>query len=192
MTGSLRCSLLAAALVLSIAAPEMEAQRRRVVVRRGGVARTTVVVRPGHPIRRSVARTVIVRPMRTRVVVGAPLLFLPAVMWGAAVVSLPARDRLVWQDSERIEREEDWVDCNFGVDQRGDALYLEVAGRAQLDFAEVTFENGNVQVVDFEDKTHGTGIFRLLDFKDGRQVKTVRLLAKSKSDETKLSVFLQK
>ena len=188
----LTCSLLLALIAAMFVPGELDAQRRRrVVVRRGPVVRTTIVVRPGHPIRRALNRAVVVRPMRTRVVVTAPLLFLPAVVWGAAVVTLPARERLQWQDTETIDEDEDWVDCNFGVDKRGDALYLEVDGRAQLDFAEVTFENGNVQVVDFEEKTHGNGLYRLLDFADGRHVKTVRLIAKSKSEETKFTVYLK-
>jgi hypothetical protein len=179
-------------LAVLLAPEDLQAQRRRrVVVRRGPVVRSTVVVRPGHPIRRAVNRTVVVRPMRTRVVVGAPLVFLPVLAWRPAVVALPARDRLTWQDTETIDKDEEWVDCNFGVDKRGDALYLQVDGKADLDFAEVTFQNGNVQVIDFEEKTHGDGIYRLLDFADGRHVMTVRLLAKSKSDDTQFTVFLR-
>jgi hypothetical protein len=50
-------------------------------------------------------------------------------------------------------------------------------GVARLRFAEVAFENGDVQVVDFEEHTRPPGLYRVLDFRDGRQVKTVRLLA---------------
>jgi hypothetical protein len=123
-------------------------------------------------------------------VVGPALTFLPVVMWPATIVALPARERLLWQDSETIEREEEWVDCNFGVDSRGRALFLEIGGTAQLNFAEVTFENGQVQVVDFEDRPRNTGIYQLLDFADGRRVMTVRLLAKSESDQAKLTVYM--
>ena len=186
---------LVAAVVLTLLQPVDQAFARKVVVRRGGrpvVRRTTVVVHPGHPIRRALSRTVIVRPARTRIIVGAPLVFLPAVVWGATVVSMPARERLIWEDSEVINRHEDWVDSNFGVDRRGDALFLQVDGRAVLDFAEVTFENGQVQVVDFQDRVHKSGLYELLDFADGRHVKTVRLLAKSQSETTKFTVFMKK
>lgn len=167
--------------------------KRKVVVRRGGPRhRTTLVVHRGHPIRRALPHTVVVRPARTAVVVGAPLVFLPAVIWAAAVVTVPAREVLVWEDSEVIERDDDWVECNFGVDNRGSALVLGVVGKAQLNFAEVTFSNGQVQVVDFQDRTRDTGTHRLLDFADGRQVKTVRILAKSKSPETRLTVYMAK
>ena len=184
-----------AAVVLTLLQPADQAFARKVVVRRGGgpvVHRTTVVVHPGHPIRRAMSRTVIVRPARTRVVVGASLVFLPAVVWGATVVSLPPRERLIWEDSEVINRHEDWVDCNFGVDRRGDALFLRVDGRAILDFAEVTFENGQVQVVDFQERMHKSGLYELLNFADGRHVKTVRLLAKSQTETTKFTVFMKK
>ena len=173
-------------------------QRRRVVVRPRGAAvrhpvrHTRLVVRAGHPIRRGLPGAVVFRPARRAIVVGAPQVFLPAVVWSAHTVSLPARERLVWEDSETIERDEGWVDTNFGIDGQGDALFLQIGGRAQLNFAEVTFANGNVQVVDFKDRTHGNGIYRLLDFADGRHVKTARILAKSVSDETKLAVYLSR
>ena len=196
MLNSLGLLILLATLLPSVPAA---AQRRRVVVTR---PRTTVVHRPvrhtrvvvhtGHPLRRALPDRVVVRPARKTVVVGAPLVFLPAVTWTAAAVALPPRERLVWEDSEVITRDEGWVDTNFGVDGHGDALFLQIGGSAQLSFAEVVFANGNVQVLDFNDRTHGDGIYRLLDFSDGRHVKTVRLLAKSKQEETKLSVYLSK
>jgi hypothetical protein len=181
-----------AIIITTLVSPEAAAsQHRRVVVRRP-VRHTKLVIHARHPIRRTLPPAVVVRPARRSVVVGAPLVFLPAITWTAAVVTLPARDRLVWQDSEVIEKDEGWVDTNFGIDDRGNALFLEINGKAELNFAEVTFDNGNVQVVDFNEKTHGSGVYRLLDFADGRHIKTARLLAKSKSEETKLVVYLSK
>ena len=186
-------SVIGAALAtLFLYSSDLSAQRRRVVVvRRGPVRRTTIVVRPGHPIRRVLPTTVVVRPARTTVVVGRPLVFLPAVVWRPAVVTLPPRERLLWEESEALAKEDDWVDCNFGVDKRGGALYLEIDGTAQLNFAEVTFDNGNVQVVDFEDKEQKAGVYQVLDFADGRIVKTVRVLAKSNTDESTLTLYLR-
>jgi hypothetical protein len=172
-------------------APDLAAARR-VVVRRGHAGRTTVVVRNGFPLRRPLPRAVVVRPARRAVVVGGPVVYLAPVVFGAAVVSLPARERLVWEDTERIRKGEDWVDSNFGVDDRGDALLLEVTGRAQVSFAEVAFGNGQVQVVDFGDRVFGRGLYTLLDFADGRLVKTVRLLARSKAPETTFRVLMRK
>jgi len=172
-------------------------RRRAVVVHRPvvvhhPVVHTRLVVRPGHPIRRVLPATVVVRPARTLVAVRAPLFYLPALAWRTTVVALPARERLVWQDSETITRDEDWVDTNFGIDSSGNALFLDIAGKTKLNFAEVTFANGQVQVVDFNEQTHGSGIYKLLDFYDGRHVSTVRILAKSEADETKLAVYLSK
>lgn len=181
-----------ALIITTLLAPETLAGQRRRVVVRPRPHRVALVVRPGFPIRRRFPTQVVVRPARTAVVVGAPLTFLPVLAWTPRVVTLPARERLVWQDNEVINRDEEWVDTNFGVDGRGDALFLEIQGKAQVNFAEVAFANGNVQVVDFNEKTHGSGIYKLLDFADGRHVKTVRILAKSKSDETTLAVYLSK
>lgn len=165
-------------------------QRRRVVVVHH--PHTTLVVRTGHPIHRVLPAAVVIRTARTAVAVRAPLVFLPALAWTAAVVSLPVRERLVWQDTESITKDEDWVDTNFGIDGSGDALYLDINGKVKLNFAEITFANGHVQVVDFNEKTHKTGVYKLLDFRDDRHVMTVRILLKSESDSTRLAVYLGK
>ncbi|HXI94363.1 MAG TPA: hypothetical protein VNO24_30690 [Blastocatellia bacterium] len=181
--------------VTTLLCSDASAGQRRVVVRRPvrhPVARTRLVIRTGHPIRRLLPSAVVVRPARRPVVLGSPLVFLPALAWAPAVVPMPARERLVWEDSEVIERDEGWVDTNFGIDGPGNALFLDIHGKAELNFAEVTFANGNVQVVDFNERSHESGIYKLLDFADGRHVKTVRILAKSESDETKLAVYLSK
>ena len=190
-------NLLGFAIVVTMLMPSalVLGQRRRAVRRTVVVHRpvhTRLVVHRGYPIRRVLPPTVVVRPARRVIAIGAPLVFLPALTWTRTVVAMPAGDRLVWQDSEQIEREEGWVDSTFGIDSSGKALMLDINGRAQLNFAEVTFGSGQVQVVDFNEQAHGTGIYRLLDFNDGRHVKTVRILAKSESDETKLAVYLSK
>jgi hypothetical protein len=154
--------------------------------------RHTLVVHGNHPIRRALPKEVVVRTARRTVVVNAPLVYLPSVAWTPTVVRLPAREQLVWQDSEKIEREEGWVDTNFGVDDNGNALFLDINGRARLNFAEVTFSNGNVQVVDFNERRHDSGTYKLLDFANGRRVATVRILAKSEADETKMTLYLSK
>lgn len=185
-----RLFLFAVTILFAYSVPsESMAQRRRVVVRTRPV-HTRLVVRTGHPIRRRLPSTVVVRSARRAVVVGSPLVYSPALTWTPAVVTLPTRERLAWQDSEVIESDEGWVDTNFGIDESGNALFLEIDGKAELNFAEVTFANGNVQVVDLGEQTRGNGIYKLLDFADGRHVKTVRLLALSKSKDTKLVVYL--
>jgi len=177
-------------LLLSLAVPNALSQRRRtVVVRR---PHSTLVIRTGHPIHRVLPATVVVHPARTAVVLRAPILFLPALAWTAAIVALPPRERLVWQDTESLSKSEGWVDTNFGIDGTGDSLYLDINGKAKLNFAEVTFANGHVQVVDFNEKTHKTGIYKLLDFTNDRHVMTVRMLSKSESDATRLTIYLGK
>lgn len=154
--------------------------------------RVKVRVGPGHPIARP-HRTVIVRPARpAAVVVRRPVVYVAPVVWTRTVVVLPARDRLLWEDSEVITRREDWVDTTLNVNNRGNALYLSIEGRVHLDFAEVEFENGQVQVVDFREGQVERGTFRLLDFPDGRRVDSVRLIAKSQSPRSKLTVYLAK
>jgi hypothetical protein len=186
----------AVALFVLLAAMGSMAQRRRAVVVRPArhpiATRHALAVRTGHPIHRLLPREVVVRPARRAVVVRAPLRYLPALTWRAAFVTLPPRERIVWQDTETITRDEEWVDTNYGVDGNGNALFLHLDGTAQLNFAEVTYENGNVQVVDFNEQGHGTGTYKLLDLGAGEHVMTVRVLAKSESDDAKLAVYLSK
>lgn len=153
--------------------------------------RTTVVVRSGHPIHRP-ARTEIVR--RPAVVVRVrPAVFLPVVVWRPAVIARPASDRIVWQDAEELDRKDDWSELTLNSDQRGDRVYLDVvSGKAQFDFAEVVFENGDCQVVDFNEKTHGKGFYLLLDFKDGRKVDHVRLVARARTKEATIALVMAK
>lgn len=194
--GSKRASLIiAAGIFLLLAATGAVAQRRRAVVvhpaRHPVAARHALVVRSGHPIHRLLPREVVLRPAHRAVLVRAPLRYLPALTWRAAFVTLPPRERIVWQDTQTIERDEEWVDTNYGVDGNGNAVFLHIDGNAQLNFAEVTYENGSVQVVDFNEESHGAGSYKILDLGGGEQhVMTVRILAKSESDDAKLAVYL--
>ena len=180
-----RITLIAILVVLGLQSVEPAFARRRVVVHRGP-NRTRVVVHRGHPIRRALP-VVVVHPARRAVVV-APAVFLAPVVWTATVVALPGRDALVWEDSETLSKEEGWTDFTLNVEDRGTKLYLEIAGKAQLNFAEVVFENGDTGVVDFRENTRGPGFYSLLDFRDGRKVDHVRLVARAKSDEARIIV----
>lgn len=184
---------LLAAVVLSIAEPA-SAARRRVVVRgpHHTVVRRTVVVHRGWPLRRPL-RAVIVRPARVTVRV-APVVFLAPVVWGGVVISRhPAHDVLVWEDGETLTRDEDWTEFTLDCNARGTRLWLEVAsGRVQFDWAEVTFENGEAVVVDMKEYTRGPGLYPLLDFRNGRMVDHVRVVARAKSDETRVVLRMEK
>lgn len=155
-------------------------------------ARVVISVRPGHPIRRSLSRTVVVRPARRVVVTRRPIVYLPPVIWAAPVVAIPPRNRVLFEDSETIRRNEGWVDTNFGVDNRGESLLMNIEGQARLDFAEVTFENGQVQVVDFNERVEKSGTYRLLDFADGRRVNDVRIVAKAESAKARITIYMSK
>ncbi len=182
--------LLIAILGVSIVEPAFAA--RRVVVKRGAHRRTTVVVHRNWPLRRA-HRAVVVRPARVAWRV-APAVFLPLVVWtGVVVASAPARDILVWEDGETLSKDEDWTEFSLNCDSRGTQLWLEVAeGKAQFDWAEVVFENGDTRVVDMKEWTRGPGHYALLDFKDGRKVDHVRIVARAKSDEARVVLKMEK
>ena len=176
----------AAAIVFSIA---YDAESRVVRTRRGRVTRVRVTVRPGFPIRRTLP-TVVVRP--GAVVRVTPRVYLGPVAFAAvAIATLPPANVRVWSSTENLDREEGWTDVTMNVDHRGTRLLLEVdEGPAQISFAEVVFENGEAQVVDFNDRVETQGIYSLLDFKDGRKVDHVRVVAKAQRDEAAIRVHL--
>lgn len=168
-------------------APPSEAGGRVVVRGR----HTKVVVRTGFPIRRPMPHVVVRAPRVTFRV--EPAVYLPAVAFGAVVVATaPHKDVLVWEDGESLEREDGWTDFSLNVDSRGTALFLDVTGRAEINFAEVVFENGNAQVVDFGEKPLKKGLYELLDFRDGRKVDHVRMVARAKSEDARVVVRMAK
>ena len=164
-----------------------EAARVRVTKKGPRGRRTTVTVRTGFPIRRSLP-TVVVRP--APVVRVAPRAYLAPVVFGAVVVaSIPSHRE--WVGSEELEREDGWTEFQMNVDQRGTKLFLEIdRGAAQVAFAEVVFENGEAQVVDFNDGVHRTGAYELLDFRSGRKVDHVRVVAKANTKESEIRLLL--
>ena len=178
-----------AALMTLVAPIMLLAQRKRA---RRVVRRTRFVGRPGHPLARAARIDVNVHATRRVVVVGAPIRFLPMVKFAVVAASLPPRERLVWQDSDTLEKEEDWAELNFGVDERGDALFVDIDGRVQMNFAELTFENGDTQVVDYDEHTQAKGLYRLYDFPGVRHLKTVRMVARAQSDEATLRLYLKR
>ncbi len=180
------------AIGLPIAGP---AFARRVVVRGGvGRKRTVVVVHRGWPVRRSL-RAVYVHPVRVapRVTVlryGRPLMFTSALI---AVDARPAADRIAWEDAETLSKNEDWTEFTLNCDARGKKLWLDItAGRIQFDWAEIVFESGDARVVDFAEKTHGEGLYSLLDFADGRKVDHVRVVARAKSETARVALRMEK
>ena len=159
------------------------ARPRRVVVRG---PRGHVVVRAGFPIHRALPNVVVRSGAAIRV---APRVYLAPVVFRAAVVGLPATT--AWRKSEVLDRDDGWTDFTMNIDRRGSGLVLQVdRGAAQISFAEVVFENGDAQVIDFNDSAHARGAYTLLDFKDGRKVDHVRIVAKAATDVTEITLHL--
>ena len=186
-----RLFVLALMLVLGLQVVEPAFAARRVVVRRGP-RRTTVVVHRGWPLHRPMRSVIVRRP--AAVVRVAPAHYLaPVVFGGVVVMTRPAGDMLVWQDAETLNREDDWSEFTLDANARGTKLWLSVdAGKVQFDWAEVVFENGDARVVDFSERAYGEGMYPLLDFADGRKVDHVRLVARAKSPEAKVSLMMEK
>jgi hypothetical protein len=179
--------------ILGLQAVEPAFAGRRVVVRKSR-HRTTVVVHRGWPLRRP-ARLVVVRPARVAVRV-TPVVYLPLVVWTGAVVAVataPGTSALAWEDGEILSREEGWTELTLNANSRGTNLWLQVAqGRVQFDWAEVVFENGDARVVDMREGVRDPGLYHLLDFRDGRAVDHVRLVARAHTNESRIVLRMEK
>ena len=151
------------------------ADAARVRVHKGPGGRTRVTVRT-------------VRP--APVVRIAPRVHLTPVVFRAVVVTAIPKNQ-VWHDSEKLDRREGWTDFTMNVGRRGDRMLLEIdRGAAEISYAEVVFDNGEAQMVDFNDRRYGKGVYALLDFKDGRKVDHVRVVARAESKETLITLRL--
>ena len=183
MRNAFAIALLTALVVL----PADAARVTRTRVTRHGVTRTRVTVRPGFPIHRTLP-VVVVRPATIRV---APRVYLAPVVFTAAVVASIPSSPQNWRGTETIEREDGWTDFTMNVDRRGGKMMLEIGpGAAQISFAEVVFENGETQVVDFNDHVHARGTYKLLDFANGRKIDHVRVVAKADTAATDITLHL--
>jgi len=182
MRNTLIATLIAGSTLLS----GTDALAARVVVRRNArVTRVHVTVHPGFPLRRTFPDVVV----RTATVRVAPRVYVAPVVFGARIVTLPAAR--AWTATEGLDRDEGWTEFTMNVDRRGSGLLLEIdRGAAQISFAEVVFENGDTQVVDFNDHIHATGVYSLIDFKDGRKVDHVRIVAKADSRTSDIKLHL--
>ncbi len=169
-------------------APVADAARVRVKTRRGNVVRVRVTTRPGFPIRRTMP-TVVVRGPVVRI---APRVYLaPVVFTAVAIATLPPAQVTVLTASESLDREDGWTDVTLDFDRRGTRLLLDIeGGSARVSFAEVVFDNGEAQVVDFNDRAHKRGTYELLDFRNGRKVDHVRVVAKADDENTDIKVHL--
>jgi len=99
----------------------------------------------------------------------------------------------VAEDSETLSRDEEWTEFTLDCNTDGTKLWFEVVdGRVQVDWAEVVFEDGEVQVVDFAARSIGPGIYPLLDFKNGRRVDHVRMVAQAASRRARLKLLMEK
>ncbi len=178
-------------LVMGLAALDPAIAARR-VVRRGPRGRAVVVVRRGWPLRRPMRRAV-VHPARVAIRVQPGVFLAPVVFAGVLIATAPAHEVLAWEDGETIARADDWSEFTLDCDSRGTKLWLEIAaGRAQFDWAEVVFENGETQVVDFAEKTQGPGHYSLLDFRDGHKVDHVRMVARATTGEARIVLKMEK
>ena len=151
---------------------------KAVVIAGSGPHRTRVVVHRSFPVRRSWP-AVIVRP--THVAIVRPVVFVAPLYWRPIVVGVPSHKRVVWAGGEQLRRKDGWTEFTVPCGRRGDSMFMVIDGTAQLEFAEIVFGNGDAQVVDFKTKPFGPGHFSLVNFKDGRKVDHVRVVARAQS-----------
>jgi hypothetical protein len=157
---------------LVLSADLAEARRTKVVVRTPRARVTVRTVRPA-PVVRVTPRVHLA----------------PVVYAGVAVAALPPAR--IWSGSEVLDRKDGWTEFTLNVDRRGDRVLMQVErGAAQISHAEIVFENGEAQVVEFNDRIERPGIYSVIDFKDGRKIDHIRVVAKAAAESTEITLQL--
>jgi hypothetical protein len=126
-----------------------------------------------------------------------PAIFLPPLIFPGIIVDDwrrgYERDRLTWADSETLYRDDEWVEFVLDCNAYGRKLWFEVRdGRVRIDWAEIVFDNGETQVVDFSERSIGPGLYVLLDFPGGRRVDHVRMVAQAASRQVRLLLRMER
>lgn len=175
------------AVMLGLAAPAHATHVARPVPSQAP-PRGPVVVPRGFPIQR--APVVVYRPRHRHHPHLPPRVFLPLVLWPAVRVSLPPVGWVVWNDEQPLARANGWTELLFDVHEHGRLLLLDLGGEAELDFAEVTFEDGAVQVVDFGRSLRQPASYQLLPLAPQREIEHVRVVARAAQPRLRLGVRL--
>jgi hypothetical protein len=189
-----RITIVIGFVVACLLALPLGAAARKSAGRHFGARATALVFAEDWPLAAAV-RAAIVHPARTDIkVVGATFLEpVPFAETRVVATAAPSRDAIVWEDGETLLKDEDWTQFTLGCDSRGGRMWLEIqTGKVQFEWAEVVFQTGESQVVEFSEKVQTPGLFSLLDVPNGKIVDHVRVLARAKSDEAKVIVRLQR
>lgn len=184
--------IITSALLATLLAPSVlpaKASAAEVVIR--PIVRQ-LIVQPGG-IFRPLPREVVVRPMpRVEIIepIAQPISYQPPLVWTTQIASLQPTTSILWQGDSVLYKNENWVDSKMPVNSEGNSLVLQVQGRPQINFAEVKFGNGQMQIVDFGEQTLNSGTYQLLDFGRTRDVVSVRILARSQSNQASFNVYM--
>lgn len=128
---------------------------------------------------------------------GRPFFYLPLVIFGGYYVpqwdDRYWHDRLLWEDAITIYGDEGWIEFTLDCGATGERLWIEVRdGRSHIDWAEIVFEDGSVQVVDFSDRSLAPGLYQILDFRGYYRVEYVRMVARASTREARLILRLER
>lgn len=189
-------------------------ERGRITPRRGPVQHAPVQLHRGFPIQRPPRPVFVIRPeVRVRI---TPRIFLPPVFFGGVIIDQRPyvdpgyypdrrryyddryrnryydRNRLSWYDSELLYGQDGWAEFTLECNAYGQKLWFEVRdGRLRVDWAEVVFETGEAQVVDFSERSLGPGVYPLLDLRGGRRIDHVRMVAEATTRQAEVILRLE-
>lgn len=165
-----------------------KAKNSRTVVHKG--PRGKVVVHKGFPIRRGLPK-VYVRAPKVRIRV-TPRVYLPRVVFPARVIHVrPAPAKVVWYAYEPFVVDDGWTEVAFAVSSAGAHLDFELdGGPARVSFAEVVYDDGETQVVDFDDRVYVAGYYPMVTLERPRPVDHVRLVASAEKGDVRIGFHL--
>jgi hypothetical protein len=81
----------------------------------------------------------------------------------------------------RLDKSAGWSNLAFPIQEPVSGIFIDVQGKVQFRYAEVSFADGRIESIDLKLATRGRGLFELATFDKAREVTQVRLVARART-----------
>jgi hypothetical protein len=81
----------------------------------------------------------------------------------------------------RLDKSAGWSNLSFPIQEQVSGIFIDVQGKVQFRYAEVSFADGGIESIDLRLATRGRGLFELTTFDKTREVTQVRLVARART-----------
>jgi hypothetical protein len=93
-------------------------------------------------------------------------------------------------NSAALQRTEGRRVLEFPVGEQAAGLFVRVSGDIEFERADIGFPDGSLQSVDAFGERRGSGIYRLVNFDEGRAVDWVRIVLRARSRNARVDLLI--